>query len=381
MTRVNAKDRAENPAKADLRSLIARLARTQNTRLVRQIENAILQRIKRKGAPLVDEDWAHFFYQSKENIDICLVGDWNKWKPGQDKMQRINRHSSLYYFTIQFPIDARLPYRFRINSQEPTLDPLNPNIQVGVFGANTYVRMPGCRAIPYGKPPKKGVPRGKLIELEVKGNEHVASRTVQIYVPHGLPLGGKKRFLYVNDGAEAITVGKFTDILDNLFHNEPNTQRVITVFVPPVARHDEYDMSPSFAKWFATDLTRAVERKLRTRSEAKLRAVQGASLGGLFAMYLGLSHYKKFRNIAAQSPSFWRADHAIIKAVAKERRRDLRIYLQTGTINDAQAESRAMLRVLQEKEYPIVYRETNESHNWANWSARYADIVRWMSAK
>jgi enterochelin esterase-like enzyme len=370
----------ENPKKTSIRALIAALARERNSKRIARLEAEILLRIKRKGAPLIDEDWAHFFFQSKEKIEISVVGDWNKWKPGRDMMHKVSPRSSLYYFTRQFPIDARLSYRFLTNSTGSFNDPLNPHIMQEVFGANTYVRMPGCRAIPYGKKPGRNVLRGKITELEVSGTENVASRIVQIYVPHGLRLGGKKRFLYVNDGAEAITVGKFTDILDNLFHNEPNTQRVIVVFVPPVARHDEYQMSQAFAAWFATDLTRAVERKLRTRSEAKLRAVQGASLGGLFAMYLGLQHYKKFRNIAAQSPSFWKDDLAIVKRIARERRRDLRIYLQTGTINDAQAESRAMLRVLQEKEYPVVYRESSESHNWANWSARYADIVRWMSA-
>ena len=88
-------------------------------------------------------------------------------------------------------------------------------------------------------------------------------------------------------------------------------------------------------------------------------------------------HQNVFGNIAAQSASFWFDEKSIIKAFAAKKKLSLRFYIQTGTINDGLEGSREMLKTLQQKGYDVTYRETNESHNWANWSARYAEIVKW----
>ncbi len=371
----------ENPIKDDINSLIMQLSRAKNVREVKRLERNILSKIKRKGTPYIDEDTAHFIYQGADEKDISIVGDWNKWKPDTDSMIRINPRSSMRHFFTRFPIDARLSYRFVINGNDSINDPLNPNILQEVFGANTFLRMPGYRGIPYAGTPKRNVPCGKVIDILAEGNANVAPRIVQIYIPHGMKKHGKAHYLYVNDGAQAITIGKFVNVLDNLFYHEPNVPKTIVVFVPPIERHTEYMMDKHFAEWYANSLVKQVERKTRFRSDATLRTVQGASLGGLFAMFLGLEHYKLFRNIAAQSPSFWVEDLAIVNQFAKRRALPLRIYLQTGTINDAEEGARKMLRVLQAKEYDVIYRESSESHNWANWSARYADIIRWSAAK
>lgn len=371
----------ENPIKDDINSLIMQLSRAKNVREVKRLERIIMNKLKRKGTPYIDEDTAHFIYHGSDEKDISIVGDWNKWKPGVDTMIRINPRSSMRHFFTKFPINARLSYRFVVNGNESINDPLNPNVLQEVFGANTFLRMPGYRGIPYAGEPKRNVPKGKLIDMLAEGNVNVAPRIVQIYIPHGMKRHGKAHYLYVNDGAQAVTIGKFVNVLDNLFYHEPNVPKTIVVFVPPIERHNEYMMNKPFAEWYANSLVKQVERKTRFRSDAALRTVQGASLGGLFAMFLGLEYYKLFRNIAAQSPSFWIEDHAIVNLFAKRKALPLRIYLQTGTINDAEIGARKMLRVLQAKEYDVIYRESNESHNWANWSARYADIVRWSAAK
>lgn len=371
----------ENPIKDEINSLIIQLSRAKSTRDIKRLERTILSKIKRKGTPYIDTETAHFFYHGSDEQTISVVGDWNKWKVGIDSLIRINPRSSMRHFSRQFPIDARMSYRFVVNGSDSINDPLNPNVLQEVFGANTFLRMPGYRGIPYAGTPKRNITCGRLIDMLAEGTAGIAPRIVQIYIPHGMKRSGKAHYLYVNDGAQAVTIGKFVNILNNLFYHEAHLPKTIVVFVPPVERHNEYMMSKQFADWFANSLVKQVERKTRFRSEASLRTVQGASLGGLFAMYLGMEHYKLFRNIATQSPSFWVEDHAITRQIAKRKPLPIRVYLQTGTIYDAQEGARKMLQVLQTKEYDVIYRESNESHNWANWSARYADIIRWSSAK
>src|SRR5205807_8886932 len=155
----------------------------------------------------------------------------------------------------------------------------------------------------------------------------------QIYIPNGLKFKGEQRFLYVNDGEEAMRIGKFISVLDNLYFYEPHTPKVIVVFVPPVDRHAEYMMNSEFSKWFAQDLTRQVETKLKIKSNASIRAVQGSSLGGLLAAHIGLHHSDTFGNIIAQSSSFWIDDEKIIAQFAISKLLLLRFYLHTGTIN------------------------------------------------
>jgi enterochelin esterase-like enzyme len=111
-----------------------------------------------------------------------------------------------------------------------------------------------------------------------------------------------------------------------------------------------------------------------------MRAMQGASLGGLCAAYIGFLHSRVFGNVACQSPSFWVENHRIIEEFKKKRRLPLRFFLHTGAIYDALVETSVMLRTLEAKGYDVTYLETNESHNWANWSVRYEEIVRWLCA-
>jgi enterochelin esterase-like enzyme len=375
---LNAKLSLENPIKGNITELVKSLREAKTVQSARTIEGKILSIIKRTGTPVIDGDAAHFFYQSGSGLSVSAIGDWNRWQRDIDMLVPINPKSSLQYFSKTFPIDARLSYRLAIADGDSINDPLNPRTLQEVFGNNTFLQMPAYAGVEYWNEPSKDIARGELIEFAVKGNRSVLDRLVQLYLPADLVLKGKQRFLYVNDGAEAITVGKFTNVLDNLYHNEPNVVKTIVVFTPPVERHTEYMMSKQFSNWFSNELIRQVERKLKVTSSPDLRSVQGASLGGLLALYTGLTHYKKFRNIIAQSPSVWVDDALIAVQFAKAKVLPIRLYLQTGTINDAEEGSRRLLRILQAKGYDVTYRETNESHNWANWAGKYAEMLRWI---
>ena len=361
--------------------LVETLRKQRVTKKIVAAEGTIRKRISRAGGtPIIQGDIAHFFFDLDSDADIRIVGDWNKWNGEADRLERIHPKSSLYYYQRTFPIDARLSYRLSIDGNMSINDPNNPHSLQEVFGTNTYLRMPGYRGVPYIKDPLVDVACGKIIEFNVKGTTDIALRTVHAYIPNGLKMRGAIRFLYVNDGTQTLHIGKFVNVLDNMYHNEPLTPKTIVVFVPPVHRHEEYMMNRKFSRWFATSLVRQVEKKLRATSKPMLRTVHGASLGALCAMHIGLYHSNVFHNVAAQSPSFWIEDYEMVKQVAAKRKPPLRIYMQTGTINDALDGSRAMLGILEEKGYDVTYRESNESHNWANWSARYAEIIRWSCA-
>jgi enterochelin esterase-like enzyme len=365
----------------DIELLIDALRKQRTLKGVIAKESAIQRYISIVGdTPVIESTRAHFFYEHDGTIDVSVVGDWNNWNNGIDKLQRIHSKSSLYHLAKDFPLDARLSYRFVINNNESINDPNNTRTWQEVFGNNSYFTMPSYRGTKYLDTPKANVPIGELREFTALGARGMDfERKVFIYIPEKLKRNAKYHFIYVHDGEEAIRIGKFTNVLDNLRHYEPSIPNVIAVFIPPVDRHKEYLLNPHFAKWCATSLVKQVEKLLGVRSEARMRCVQGASLGGLCATYTGFLYPKVFGNIGAQSPSFWVEDHRIIEEFKKKRRLPLRFFLHTGTIHDALTESHQMLAVLHAKKYDVTYLETSESHNWANWSVRYEDIVRWFA--
>lgn len=365
---------------SSIEDLIDALREQRTLKSVITSESNLQRRIHTHGTPLIDGTTAHFFVEHDTNEHISLIGDWNNWKPGIDALERINPKTTLYHLAKEFPPDARLSYRIVVGYNDSINDPENPHTWQEVFGNNTYFTMPRYKGTKYLDEPKEHVHRGELLTFHAKSARGLYfARDVFIYIPEKLRRNAKYRFIYVHDGEEAIRIGKFTNVLDNLRHYEPEVPSVIAVFIPPGDRHAEYMLSEKFAKWCATSLVKQVEKHLGVRSDARLRCMQGASLGGLCATFTGFEYPKVFGNIAAQSPSFWVGERRIIGAYSKRRKLPLRFFLHTGTIHDALTETRLMRNVLEEKRYDVTYLETSESHNWANWSRQYETIIRWLA--
>jgi enterochelin esterase-like enzyme len=354
---------------SDVERIIGLFSNASSAAEVKRCEQLLRAMISRNGSPVIRAEHAHFFAAASEAPS--LVGDWNNWKP-TDTFTRLSDASSFYYCKKKFSIDSRLAYRMVVNG-ESVLDPFNPNQEVEVFGTNSVVRMPGYRDEPLALEPAKNVRRVKLIEIDVPGLGKIMPRRVQVYKA-GKNAGD--RVLYVHDGAQTIEVGKFSNILDNLYHTEPKLARCTVVFVSPIERDKEYMINEDFAKYFAKTLVPFVEAKLKINP--KYRGTCGSSLGGLLSAHLGMRYPRVFSRIAMQSPALWVSRIKMIREYALAKKLPLTFFLHTGRINDAQADSRTFLRVLEEKGYPAQYRETNESHNWGTWRGSYADIVRWF---
>lgn len=355
-------------SEGNVESIIDQLRSAKSHAELRKAEAALRALIAVNGTPLIRAEDAHFFVETDDDT-VTLTGDWNNWRP-TDKLTRIHVASSIYHCKKRFPIDARLAYRVQIGD-ESIRDPLNPYKEEEVFGTNSVLRMPAYRDEALASQPPKRVRRRRLVEIDVPGHGAIMPRRVVVYKPTA-----SSHILYVHDGAQTISVGKFVNILDNLYHNEPRLPKCTVVFVPPIERDKEYMLNEDFAKYFAKSLVPFVEGKLKIKP--KHRGTSGASLGGLLSAQLGLRFPRVFSFIAMQSPALWVARSKMIKEYTLGKRLPLRFFLHTGTINDAQDDSRKFLRILQEKNYPVTYRESSESHNWGTWRASYADIVRWF---
>ena len=373
--------KSNNSEQSSIETVIDALRHASSVAAVHRLEIELRKLIAANGTPVVRGDKAHFFFEGPAGATVAAAGDWNNWG-NSDLLEPLNSRSRFSYLVKTFPFDARVAYRMILNGKEFVLDPMNTQAEQEVFGTNSVVKMSAYREELLARPPLPEAPRGKLRELEIEGNKgnlkRNYTRTVQIYVPAETRRLSRLPVLYVHDGPETIAIGRFVNILDNLFYSEPLLPKCVVVFVPPKDRNREYMLHPGFAQWLVHHLVPAVETKLKLRPDPSLRGTLGSSLGGLLSAQLGFLSPKTFGAIAAQSPAFWVEDDKIIKMFAATKQLPLRFYIQTGVINDAQVGSRKMLVTLQDKGYPVVYRENNESHNWANWRGSYADIIRWF---
>jgi hypothetical protein len=241
-------DRSDLSVRSDIDDITQAIRSAKSPVALRNAERKLDAVIRLGGTPIIRGDEAHFFYESEADEQVRLVGDWGRWKPS-DKLVRLHDRSRFYYIKKRFLIDARLAYRVLIGAQNSILDPLNPYSEQEVFGTNSVLRMPAYRSEPYAIEPGDDVPRGKLREVGVPHTSETGdkfTRTVQIYFPTHARGLTKLPILYVHDGLETVIVGKFLQILDNLFFNEPRLPRCIVVFVPPRERDREYMLNDAF---------------------------------------------------------------------------------------------------------------------------------------
>lgn len=128
----------------------------------------------------------------------------------------------------------------------------------------------------------------------------------------------------------------------------------------------EYTANIRFARFVAEELVPAIDAAYKTNPAADKRAILGTSLGGWNSAYLGLTFPNVFGLIAIHSLAF---DANIINDYAASPLLPLKIYMSTGVINDTQYQARSMKTVLNERGYPLLYKEVNEGHSWGNWRA------------
>lgn len=318
--------------------------------------------------PYIEGDTlTHFIYRGTAN-SATVPGDANNWDPAMFPMTQISA-TNFWYFSHEFESDARLDYKFVLNSANWILDPLNPYTCVGGFGPNSELRMPQ-----YVMPPEIGVypqiPHGTLRDTLFYSTNLHNSRTVRVYMPAGYEQSSEHYpVILVHDGLEYVSLAKMDNVLDYLIAHE-RIRPMIAVFVPPVDRTREYagDLMDEFTAFVVQELFPWLDARYRTLTTAQDRATLGASNGGNIALWLGIEHSEVFGNIAAQSSN-------VISSISNRLQSDpqlaLQFYLDLGTydISALIPLVRNLVQILEQRDYNYRYAEYHEGHSWGNWRA------------
>ncbi len=103
-------------------------------------------------------------------------------------------------------------------------------------------------------------------------------------------------------------------------------------------------------------------------------ALGAMSFGGLNSACFGLEAHESFGGIGMQSPAMHPVDD-LFSRYRKAPKRDMKIFLSTGTKSDNEGRTRTLKGILQHKGYAIHYVEVPYGHNWNNWGPLLDDAL------
>jgi predicted alpha/beta superfamily hydrolase len=152
--------------------------------------------------------------------------------------------------------------------------------------------------------------------------------------------------------------------------------KVLVVGIYPNAREDDYTKPgyQSYGRFLVEALKPEVDRSFRTLPGPETTAVMGSSLGGVVSFYLAWEWPQVFGMAACLSSTFGFRDD-LTERVGCERRRDLRLYLDSGWPRDNYESTRNMRAHLLRRGYregrDLFYLGFPEAlHDEAHWAMR-----------
>jgi len=331
------------------------------------------------GSPFLEDTTVTFLYCGAAG-HVTVPGDLNGWNAAADSMTRVPG-TNLFYLVKHAGAAARFEYKFAVDGTW-ILDPFNRRQAMGGFGPNSEIWMPAY-APSEAVVPRLGIPHGRIDTVLVTSAILGRRYTAFVYLPPGYTAArGDFPSILVTDGGEYLTLGLMHTVLDNLIADRRVTP-LVGVFLDPrtdirnpesSTRMEDYAMSEPFTRMLTDEVLPLIRARYRVSTDPSKTGIMGASLGGLCATYVAFTRPDVFGLCAAQSPSYWWNDDAMITLINRAPKQPVRFSIDTGTIGDAQEGTRKMRTAMERKGYTLAYAEYPEGHNWVNWRSRI-DVI------
>jgi enterochelin esterase family protein len=343
--------------------------------------------VRQGRMPLVFGRTAVFLFRGDAQT-VEWRGDAAGWSPSWETLGERVGGTDIWRKTIQLLPRSRLDYKIVVDGDEWLLDPLNPDQQVGGYGPNSELRMPGWEPSPWIER-REDTPAGDFTEDIPFASERLGySVNYRVYKPPS-PAGDATNLpvLYVTDGSDywRDEMGSFVIVLDNLYA-AGKIRPILVVFIDPWDREAgvnrrEQELVPgpegqcSFCEFLVEELVPAIDEAYSTDRSAARRAILGTSLGGLHATFMGLSYPHVFGAIGIQSPSYWRARWVLDRLAATESYPP-RVFLNIGEYERWYLEdARTVAKRLDQLEVNLLYLELPAGHSWGHWRTTIDDLL------
>ena len=365
--------------KMDFSTFLSELASISDNMKKSEFINAYMQQ---QTIPVVERDSIHFLYRG-QGQQVAIPGEMNRWDPSQSRMERL-RGTDLFFRSERLSPEGRLEYKIWVDSSW-MLDPLNKRIAPGGFGENSDVWM-SAYAPPTEIEFDPNIPHGSIDTLYIESRHLNRTHPVFVYRPVNTTSMKELPSVYVLDGQDYLTFARMNNILDNLIAARKIVP-VTAIFIEPRTdpnnfhsnhRMTDYAASDTFIQFLEKELIPFIASRYPVDGKISRRLIMGESMGGLMATFTVLKQPDLFVNAAAQSPAFLQADGAVSKLLKQLTTTNVRVWIDTGTINDTQTEAAAISALLWQKGATVQFSKYPEGHNWSNWRARIKNILEYF---
>lgn len=329
-----------------------------------------LEHARESGNPVIHGNRATFFWEGEHAPH--LIGDPTGWESKPRPFKRMG-HKLLWSCSLTVPRDAYVEYVFYDpGSDQRIFDPLNPRtVNNGLGERNHFFYMPEAMSSPFSMR-RADVRTGALTRHRVDTGflQDDGERDVYLYKP---PAPGPFPLLVVYDGYDYLQRGKLATIVDNLIA-EGRIRPIAMAFLQngKTRRNVEYMCSDATLMWLDHEilpLARSHLRLLNIEQHPGAYGILGASAGGLMSMYTGLRMPERFGNVLCQAGVFSLEgrDFAVMDLVRLSQSRNLKIWMDVGTLDELLEDNRRMVALLDKRQYNVTYREFSAGHNYTAW--------------
>jgi enterochelin esterase-like enzyme len=327
------------------------------------------------GNPIIHVNRATLIWEGE--FAPYLISDLSDWEVKPKPFKRVpasfKLDRSLWSCSLTVPQDAYVEYAFyNPLTREKSLDPLNPHtVSNGIGSRNNFFYMPENTATALSVR-RAEVQSGRLTHYRVDADflEDDSVRDVYLYKP---PTNAPVPLLIVYDGYDYLRRAKLATVVDNLIA-EKRIHPIGMAFLQNgrSRRSVEYFCSDATLLWLdhaILPLARQHLRLINIERHPGAYGVLGSSAGGLMAFYTGLRMPETFGKVLCQSGVFSLdgRDLAVVDLVQHSHARDIKIWMDVGTLDELLEDNREMIALLDKRQYNVIYREFSAGHNYTAW--------------
>ena len=360
--------------------------------------NELIRDCRIGNYPIFENDSTVVLLYQGNDQGIVLNGDMTCWADFI-AMENIPA-TDLYYKRLVLEPDARLEYGISITKDGfPFPDPLNPYKVLNGFGPFSELAMPKYERHPlfkpfiYGKKSDLKQVIKHVHESEILGYSH----DVFVYLPPEYSTDQAYPALYLQDGQDYIEFAHIPTVLDGLI-NAGKIKPMIAVFVQPPNRFKpempnrttEYGLNDDYVRFFCDELVPFIDKSYATIQLPDQRLVAGDSYGGLISVAIGFKRSDVFGNAYGQSGYYSCFNDQLIREINASEKRNVRFWVDVGTYErvvggnflpkeetDFLEAARRLKKVLEGKNYNLVYKEYHEGHTWGSWRRHLIDALEY----
>lgn len=228
------------------------------------------------------------------------------------------------------------------------------------------------------------------LEEIILDSRHLGTpETLIVYTPQRYSPLYSYPVLYVQDGADYLSLGKMATMLDEQIQKK-ELPDLIAVFLPVEKEkrtsryHPDGAEHLSYRRFLAEEVVRYIDSHYSTHPLGNGRTLVGASLGGVVSLFTALAYPHTFGQVASQSIAM---DPNLNQRVSQtDLSVPLSLYLQIGSDETAVESSRGPLdlvasneelyAILQTKMVTLAYETFEGDHTWGHWQAHLPRMLQ-----